>query len=239
MSGWYAVKRGLLEHDLFAPKGEWSRAEAWLWMMDNACFAPTKIDIGGKPYVVPRGALCYSRRFLSAKWRWSRKAVDTFLSALERHGTVTLGVAKTGTGTKSKRSLITLCNYEKYQSVGAKTEPKGGQKGAKEEQGDNIPVGKGADAPSADPAKLMFDSGIALLTEGGTKESHARSMIGKWRKDHGTAAVIEAISRAKREGAIDPLEFITGIFKHQRKSGQIERPGYTHGGAFGMIPERN
>ena len=31
MSGWFSVKRGMLDHDLFKPDGKWSKAEAWIW----------------------------------------------------------------------------------------------------------------------------------------------------------------------------------------------------------------
>lgn len=65
----------------------------------------------------------------------------------------------------------------------------------------------GADAPF-DPVKLMFDSGVELIRSAGKTEGAARSWLGKARKDHGTEAVISAIGRAKREGAIDPIPFM-------------------------------
>lgn len=65
----------------------------------------------------------------------------------------------------------------------------------------------GAGAPF-DPVKLMFDSGVELIRSAGKSEGAARSWLGKARKDHGTEAVISAIGRAKREGAIDPIPFM-------------------------------
>ena len=127
MSGWYAVKRGTIEHELFAPVGKWSKFEAWNWLIEAAAYRPTTIDIGGKPYTVPRGACCFSRRFLAQKWGWSRKAVDSFLDKLAAHGAVELSEAKTGVGTRSKRSQITTninLTEPKRSQNGAKTEPK-------------------------------------------------------------------------------------------------------------------
>lgn len=135
MSGWFSVKRGVLDHPLLAPQGKWSRAEVWIWMIENAAFKDTIINIGGRPHTVPRGSLCFSERFLSQKFLWSQKALRTFLDALESHGAITQCVAKTGQGTRSKRKQITLCNYEKYQTSGIKTESKRNQNGSKEEQG--------------------------------------------------------------------------------------------------------
>ena len=106
------------------------------------------------------------------------------------------------------------------------------------------PKGSGADAPP-DPAKVMFDSGVELLTGAGVKEGQARSMLGKWRKVYGEEAVISAIGRARREAAINPVEFITGCLRFQKKSSQPqdgdrrERNGQSEVYAVGMgwVPE--
>lgn len=232
------MRRGTLEHEIFAPVGKWSKYEAWAWMIESAAFKETVIDIGGKPYRVSRGSLCFSQRFLATKFNWSKKAVSSFLSQLEAHGAISLSVAKTGTGTRSKRTQITLCNYDKYQGVGAKREPKGGQKGAKEEQGNNIPVGEADKSTPPDPDKIMFESGRRLLAESGISSAKAGQLLGKWRKQSGTAQVIEALSRAKREGAIEPVAFIEGCLKYQAKQKATDRDGYVSSGAFGNIRER-
>lgn len=219
MSGWYSVKRGILDHELFAPKGPWSRAEAWLWMIENAAFKDTTINLGGKPHVVPRGSLCFSERFMADKFGWSQKALRTFLSALEMHSAITQSVEKTGQGTKSKRKQITLCNYDKYQSPEIKTEAKRNQNGSKEEQGNNTSVSKdtGAVAPT-DPDAVMFACGKKLLAAAGIAAPKAGALLGRWRRDHGTEAVITAIGKAQREGAIEPVAFIEGCFRFQARN---------------------
>lgn len=70
----------------------------------------------------------------------------------------------------------------------------------------------GAEAP-IDPEKVMFDSGRKLLTAAGISSAKAGSLLGKWRRDHGAEAVITALGRAQREGAIDPVGFIEGCFR--------------------------
>lgn len=74
---------------------------------------------------------------------------------------------------------------------------------------------KGADAPPEviDPAKLIFDAGLQLLAEASVPERNARSLLGKWRREYGDEALIAALGSAKREGAIDPVSFIEGIFR--------------------------
>lgn len=80
----------------------------------------------------------------------------------------------------------------------------------------SVPDGTGAAAPPNEapspilnPEKVMFDGGVALLFAAGVAERQARTLLGKWRRDHGTEAVIAAIGAAGREGAISPVEFIT------------------------------
>lgn len=72
----------------------------------------------------------------------------------------------------------------------------------------------------ADPAKIMFDSIVRLLTEAGHTERQARSLGGKWKARHGVEAVIVAAGKAQREGAIDPVAFIEGCFRRQSSNGQ-------------------
>ncbi|WP_277969292.1 DUF1376 domain-containing protein [Sphingomonas echinoides] len=112
---------------------------------------------------------------------------------------------------------------------------------------DAMPKGKGtgrgtgsysdADASAAapappvepvDPEKVMFDQGRRLLAEAGILNGKAGGILGKWKRDHGAEAVIVALGKAQREGAIDPVSFIEGCFRngkrphHDRPSGPIE-----------------
>lgn len=70
--------------------------------------------------------------------------------------------------------------------------------------------------PISDPEKVMFDSGVRLLASAGITEARARPMLGKWRRDHGSAAVIEALGAAQRLAVIDPVSFIEGRWRADR-----------------------
>lgn len=74
-----------------------------------------------------------------------------------------------------------------------------------------------ADAP-IDPAKVAFDAGVKVLTQAGKTASSARAIVGKWRGKHGDEAVIAALGRAQREGAVDPVAFCEGVFRQSGKS---------------------
>lgn len=217
MSGWFAIRRGVLDHEIFKPTGSYSKFEAWIWLVENARYTPKIIDIGGKPYEVPRGSMCFSERFLASKWGWGKTAVRLFLKQLEAHGTAKITVAKTGTGSKSKRNQITLCNYEKYQSWETKSEPKDDQKRTKDKQGNKettIPVGE---TDVSEPievsvlSKAVWDAGKPFLASRGV--SNPGGMIGKWLKVSDPVSILSAIEAAQRAGTQDPVPYITEILK--------------------------
>jgi hypothetical protein len=70
---------------------------------------------------------------------------------------------------------------------------------------------------AVDPEKVMFDSGVNLLTNAGKSRDSARTLLGKWKRDHGAAAVIEALGAAQREGAINPVSFIEGRWRQRHR----------------------
>lgn len=65
----------------------------------------------------------------------------------------------------------------------------------------------------ADPAKIIFDAGVSLITKSGKSANHARSWLGKKRKEFGDSALIAAIGNAKREGAIDPIPWMEKVLR--------------------------
>lgn len=76
-----------------------------------------------------------------------------------------------------------------------------------------IPILKDSDAnasggDAADFAKIVFDRGVAFLCKHGHREQHARSLIGKWRKDHGDREIFDAFAAASKEGVTDPAAWI-------------------------------
>ncbi len=75
--------------------------------------------------------------------------------------------------------------------------------GRREEVSD--PIGSGADAPQADPVKVLFDEGVKLFTENGCLERNARSILGKHRAQQGDEAVMAAIREARRLKITEPI----------------------------------
>lgn len=106
MSGFIALHREAREHHLF--KGDVARFGAWFWLVSTACWRPVKFNVGGSTITLQRSQLCVSIRQLAEEWGWSKSAVERFLTRLQ---TETMITTEAGRG----RTIITICNYEKYQ----------------------------------------------------------------------------------------------------------------------------
>lgn len=109
MSGFAVLYREATEHHLFA--GDSSRFGAWAWLVLKACWKPTKFSVAGSTITVERGQLCVSRSQLATAWGWSPSAVERFLTRLQTEQMIERA---TGQG----RTIITICNYDKYQDIG-------------------------------------------------------------------------------------------------------------------------
>lgn len=106
--GFYLMARGWMDHPALATNEPFSRREAWLWLIENAAFRETRIDVLGRTVPVLRGQICRSYRDLAREWGWSLSVVQRFIARLQ---TDTLISTANDTG----RLTITLCNYDKYQ----------------------------------------------------------------------------------------------------------------------------
>lgn len=210
MNGWFAVKHGITKHPLF--QGHPERLAIWLWLLDNACHKDTPHDINGKTVIVPRGAVAASERRIAKEVGVGYQVVRTFLGRLRSEHMVNARLTQ-------GRNVISLCNYEKYQQS-----EKGANAGGNarlthdqrtKEQVNNSVLRTGPSVP--DPSQVIFTDCLAVLKDAGVSDRNGRSMLGKWRKIHGDSAVIAATGKAKREGAINPIEFIEGVFRHQSK----------------------
>ena len=222
MEGWFAVKHGIRKHPIF--RGRTDRLGAWVAMLDEAAFADTKQDVSGTVVDVKRGELCASQAMLEEITGLPRQQLRTFLTALEKSGAIT---TRPATNSTKSRTIVTFCNYDKYQTA----QPKANQEPTKDqptkEQDNNIPVGEGAEAPS-EPieysvhSKAVWSAGKPYLTSKGVNK--AGSLIGMWLKTYEHRDVLDAISMAQKAGTEDPVPYITQVL-----SKPSPRPTYRKG----------
>lgn len=168
MSGFIVMQRAALDHPLLKD-GE--RFRAWFWLCANACWRPTLVDVGGQIIELQRGQLCFSIRYMADAWGWSKSTVDRFLHRLEAESMLSLTRSKTGTAGGTGQLLITICNYEKYQSIGEQSGTPDGtaagqqrdssgtnknkdNKGTRKREGDSPP----SDTPPSDEVAILVNT---------------------------------------------------------------------------------
>ncbi|EUZ66476.1 primosome subunit DnaD [Staphylococcus aureus M0481] len=109
MTGWISIDRSIQNHWLFKEKRAFSKFEAWIYLLMEANHSKAKVPIGNQIVTVERGQRLTSILTLSDLFNWSRFKVKTFLDLLESDGMLEVK-------TTSKYTLITIVNYDFYQS---------------------------------------------------------------------------------------------------------------------------
>jgi hypothetical protein len=225
MSGWFAMKRGIHEHPLFYRQPE--RLSVWAWILDNAAWKARRFNAGGVVITVERGQLCTTQEAICDATGVGRKVVRNLLAALEKERAVV--IEKAGSGAKSK-TLITVCNYEKYQSAKPDEGQEEGQRRAKEgpikEQGnkDTIPLPSEEDASASQPIEVsvtssaVWNAGKPFLASRGI--ANPGPIIGKWLQSHSPLEVLAALEAAQKSGTQDPVPYITQTLKGGPAHGQ-------------------
>jgi hypothetical protein len=113
--GTVRVSRDFFDDGAFKSE-PFTEREAFLWMIMEASFKPRERRIGRESVILERGQLATSMRFLQKAWGWaSTRRVHSFICALQKRNMLRNAA---GTGF----SVITLCNYDKYQSVSSDAE---------------------------------------------------------------------------------------------------------------------
>ncbi len=231
MTGWFAVKHGIRKHPIF--KGRPERLGAWVAMLDEASYDDTKQDVGGVLVQVKRGELCASQAMLEEITGLPRQKLRTFLTALEREGTI-----QTRPATKStkSRTIVTFCNYGKYQTPQPKTNQTATKDQPTKEQINNIPVGTNDKSSSKSSGSLLWSEAKRVLSEATGKPPGAfGGIISKWISEVGETEAFNAIWAARDKGTGDPVGYVNGILRKQHKAANSN--GTQNAGAFGMLPE--
>jgi hypothetical protein len=136
--GFYLMQRGWADRAIFA--GEpYDKRSAWVWLIENAAFAPHDRAFDRFTISLARGQLAASQRYLAKAWTWPLSRVCRFLKRLSAEGSISCVSAVVGrnatrnatrnahtcvseTPCETPPSVITICNYEAYQFQLGETE---------------------------------------------------------------------------------------------------------------------
>jgi predicted DNA-binding ArsR family transcriptional regulator len=100
-----------------------SETDAWVDLVCEAAWKDREVNNKGKVMIIERGQLMRARNWLSTRWGWSEDKVRWWLSKLEKAGMISRPLSQNHTQKKPQKSahyinVITLCNYNIYQTLG-------------------------------------------------------------------------------------------------------------------------
>jgi hypothetical protein len=109
MSGYYLMHRGWMDNPVLGgARDPFSRREAWIWLIEHACWQSKRVDIAGRTVELKRGQLSHSLRFLAKAWNWDEAKVRRFCVRLQQEKMI-------DAATDAGQTVITICNYDHYQ----------------------------------------------------------------------------------------------------------------------------
>lgn len=113
--GYIKVYRTFFDTPEWKKERVFSTAEAWLWLLANAHWGVDDriVKVGGKEVRVKRGQLLLTYRNLCKTFGWSLGAVSRWLEQSLEQSRI-----KFGTKFGTKCTIVTICNYDKYNPVG-------------------------------------------------------------------------------------------------------------------------
>lgn len=113
MKGFIKIHRQLFQSPVFDGQ-VFDRRSAWLWMLAEARFEAGTKYIEGREIYLKRGQFAASLRFMANAWGWKKDATHRLVRRFE---TATMIETDTATGIY----VVTICNYDRYQSEQTRT----------------------------------------------------------------------------------------------------------------------
>jgi hypothetical protein len=107
--GVFALDRGWFGHPSFAAE-PFTEREAWAWLISEAAFKARTKRVSSAVIALDRGQVAASLRFMAQAWQWEFSRVRRFLGRLKTDTMI-------DTATQHGITVITVCNYDKYQRV--------------------------------------------------------------------------------------------------------------------------
>lgn len=111
MSGFYLLHRGWQDNPVFRNEA-YSRRDAFVWMVEQAAYAERRVAGPRGEIALQRGQFSHSLRFMARAWKWDEARVRRFVSALVVAQII-------DAATDAGQMLVTVCNYDKYQTPSA------------------------------------------------------------------------------------------------------------------------
>lgn len=160
--GTFAITRQLFDHPVFRSE-PYTEREAWVWMIGEAVWRPTKVRVNRAQFELKRGQFAHALRFLAGKWQWSEPRVRRFCERLKNEAMIDALATPDAT-------VITICNYDQYQFGGGGSEEPSDEPATnrrrREEEPQDSDGGEGGVARAREPAAFKIsEAAMAFATE--------------------------------------------------------------------------
>ncbi len=116
MRGWISLHRKILDNPILKASKEYSRLEAFIWLLLRANHKEGKCVIGSTLYKVDKGEMITSQTKLMKQFKWSKSKLINFLNLLQDDDMI---IVKT----EPKLTRITILNYCTYQDSQTNKKP--------------------------------------------------------------------------------------------------------------------
>jgi len=105
-NGWIRLHRGIENHWIWETPKYFAR---WVDMLFLASWDTKTVLFNNRAVTVARGQFVTSSRMLQGRWKTNAKTVRVFLDTLEQDGMIR-------TATSKYMTIVSICNYDKYQT---------------------------------------------------------------------------------------------------------------------------
>ena len=116
MRGWISLHRKILDNPILKASKEYSRLEAFVWLLLRANHKEGKCVIGSTLYKVKKGEMITSQMKLMKQFRWSKSKLINFLKLLQEDEMIDMK-------TEPNLTRITILNYCTYQDYKTTKKP--------------------------------------------------------------------------------------------------------------------
>lgn len=109
MSGYLPIPRDFFTQFLWDEKRSFSKAEAYLDLLQFAAFAPSERFVSGKLIELDEGECIASVRFLAERWGWGKDKAAQYLQLLDTRRI-------TRRETRQGETVVILCRYKDWRN---------------------------------------------------------------------------------------------------------------------------
>lgn len=111
-NGWIKIHRQLSENPIWLSE-PFTDGQAWVDLLILANNKKGAINVRGIRIDIEQGSCGYSEQSLATRWKWSRGKVRRFIKFLVQQNMIEVVQQK-----NHVTSIISICNYNKFQTVG-------------------------------------------------------------------------------------------------------------------------